>query len=341
MKKGVTIKDIAQKLNMSISTVSKALHKDSSISTLTKERVEKQADEWNYVPNEAARHFKLNKTFTLGLIIPDLLDQFFVLAINGVEKIAIQEKYNIIISQSHEDAGHEEKIVNTMIRNRVDGLIIAISKNTNDMSSFQKLINIGIPVVFFARPPKASFYNYVTANNEEGAMKAMEFLFKKGHKRIAHIMGPESLSVSQIRFEGYKKSLQQHNIVFDPSLVKIVDLTPEATFNAMQQLMKMKTPPTAIFTFKNYISLDVINYLKKKNPARLKKIDVVGFGNLPLIRHLDHKPAASIEENSYEMGEEAARLIFQHIHSEDSGNPVPIKKIQIPCSLVIHNNKSM
>jgi len=85
MKKGVTIKDIAQKLNMSISTVSKALHKDSSISTLTKERVEKQADEWNYVPNEAARHFKLSKTFTLGLIIPDLLDQFFVLAINGVE----------------------------------------------------------------------------------------------------------------------------------------------------------------------------------------------------------------------------------------------------------------
>ncbi|HKB43239.1 MAG TPA: LacI family DNA-binding transcriptional regulator [Chitinophagaceae bacterium] len=336
MKKGVTIKDIAQKLNMSISTVSKALHKDSSISTLTKERVEKQADEWNYVPNEAARHFKLNKTFTLGLIIPDLLDQFFVLAINGVEKIAIQEKYNIIISQSHEDAVHEEKIVNTMIRNRVDGLIIAISKNTNDMSSFQKLINIGIPVVFFARPPKANFYNYVTANNEDGAMKAMEFLFKKGHTRIAHIMGPESLSVSQLRFEGYKKSLQQHNIVFDPALVKMVDLTPEATFNAMQQLMKMKSPPTAIFTFKNYISLDAINYLKTKSPAQLKKIDVVGFGNLPLIRHLDHKPAASIEENSYEMGEEAARLIFQHIQSEDSGNPVSIKKIQIPCRLVIH-----
>jgi len=336
MKKGITIKDIAQKLNMSISTVSKALHKDSSISTLTKERVEKLADEWDYVPNEAARHFKLSKTFTLGLIIPDLLDQFFVLAINGVEKIATQEKYNIIVSQSHEDAAHEEKIVNTMIRNRVDGLIIAISKNTNNMSSFQKLINIGIPVVFFARPPKAAFYNYVTTNNEDGVMKAMEFLFKKGHKRIAHIMGPESLSVSQLRFEEYKKSLQQHNIVFDPSLVKIVDLTPEVTFDAMQQLMKMKAPPTAIFTFKNYISLDAINYLKIKKPGLLKKIDFVGFGNLPLIRHLDHKPAASIEENSYEMGEEAARLIFQHIHSEDSGNPVSIKKIQIPCKLVIH-----
>jgi len=336
MKRGVTIKDIAQKLNMSISTVSKALHKDSSISTLTIERVEKLADEWNYVPNEAARHFKLNKTFTLGLIIPDLLDQFFVLGINGVEKIAVQEKYNIIVSQSHEDAELEEKIVNTMICNRVDGVIIAITKNTNDMFSFQKLINIGIPVVFFARSPKATFYNCVATNNEDGVMKGMEFLFKKGHTRIAHIMGPESMPVSQLRFEGYKKSLQKHNIVFDPSLVKAVDLTPEATFKAMQQLMKMKAPPTAIFTFKNYISLDAITYLKKKDPALLQKIDFVGFGNLPLIRHLDHKPAASIEENSFEMGEEAARLIFQHIHSEDVGKPALIKKIQIPCRLVIH-----
>src|SRR5437762_2827499 len=123
MKKGVTLKDIATRLNMSISTVSKALSGDASISELTKQRVIKLSSDWNYVPNEAARHFKLNKTFTLGLIIPDLLDQFFVLAINGVEQIAAQQKYNVIVSQSHEDAAHESKIVDIMIRNRVDGVI--------------------------------------------------------------------------------------------------------------------------------------------------------------------------------------------------------------------------
>lgn len=336
MKKGITLKDIALKLNMSISTVSKALSDDLSISELTRERVKKLAEEWNYVPNEAARHFKLSKTFTLGLIIPDLLDQFFVLAINGVEKVAAQEEYNVIVSQSHEDAVHENKIVDIMIRNRVDGVIVAITKNTNDMSSFRKLINIGIPVVFLSRSPQEPSFNYVSANNEDGAMKAMEFLFKKGHKRIAHIMGPASMQVSQIRFEGYKKGLHKHHIPYDASLCKVVDFTPASTSKAMNLLMKMKAPPTAIFTFKNYISLDVIHYLKKNYPSKLKKIDVVGFGNLPLLQHLDHKPSASIEENSYAMGMEAAQLLFRNMDIEESEQKEISHHIKVPCKLVIH-----
>lgn len=337
MKKGVTLKDIAGKLNMSVSTVSKALSGDLSISELTKERVKKLAGEWNYVPNEAARHFKLNKTFTIGLIIPDLLDQFFVLAINGVEEVAAQEKYNVIVSQSHEDAAHENKIVDIMIRNRVDGVIVAITKNTNDMSSFEKLINIGIPVVFFSRSPQDPSFNYVSANNEDGAMKAMEFLFKKGHKRIAHIMGPASMLVSQIRFEGYKKALHKHHIAYDTSLVKVVDFTPASTYKAINLLMKIKSPPTAIFTFKNYISLDVIHYLKKKHPSRLKEIDLVGFGNLPLLQYLDHKPSASIEENSYDMGIAAAQLLFRNINLQESEEEEILHHIKVPCKLVIHH----
>jgi LacI family transcriptional regulator len=337
MKKGVTLKDIAVKLHMSISTVSKALSGDLSISELTKERVKKLAGEWNYVPNEAARHFKLNKTFTLGLIIPDLLDQFFVLAINGVEEVAAQEKYNVIVSQSHEDVAHENKIIDIMIRNRVDGVIVAITKNTNDMSSFYKLIDIGIPVVFFSRSPQEPSFNYVSANNEDGAMKAMEYLFKKGHKRIAHIMGPTSMQVSQIRFEGYKKALHKHHIAFDASLCKVVDLTTASTHKAMNLLMKIKSPPTAIFTFKNYISLDVIHYLKKNYPSRLKKIDLVGFGNLPLLQYLDHKPSASIEENSYAMGLEAAQLLFRNINLQESEEKEISHHIKVPCKLVIHH----
>jgi len=337
MKKGVTLKDIADKLNMSISTVSKALSGDISISEPTKVRVQKLAEEWNYIPNEAARHFKLNKTFTLGLIIPDLLDQIFVLAINGVEEIAAQKKYNVIVSQSHEDAVHENKIVDIMIRSRVDGVIVAITKNTDDMSSFRKLIDIGIPVVFFSRSPQDPSFNYVSANNEDGAMKAMEFLFTKGHKRIAHIMGPASMPVSQIRLEGYKKALEKHHISYDASLVKAVDFTPASTHKAMKSLMSIKSPPTAIFTFKNYISLDVIQFLKKKNnSSKLTTIDVVGFGNLPMLQYLDNKPSASIEENSYIMGIEAAQLLFKGMDVQKEGDDHTSQHIKVPCKLVIH-----
>src|SRR6185437_1453681 len=142
-----TLKDIARKLNMSISTVSKALNNNVDISPLTKERVQKQASEWNYIPNDTARHFKLNKSFTIGLIIPDLLDRFYVLAINGIEEIAAKENYNIIITQSHEDITREENIASIMIRNRVDGVIVAITKNTVDMAALEKFKLVGIPVM--------------------------------------------------------------------------------------------------------------------------------------------------------------------------------------------------
>src|SRR5438270_4075766 len=193
MKKGITLKDISKKLNMSISTVSKALNNDITISTLTKERVNKLAKEWNYIPNESARNFKLNKSFTIGLMLPDLLDQFFVSAINGVEEIAEKANHNIIVSQTHENVEKEENIANVMIKNRVDGLIVAVTKNTVDTAFFEKFKTVGIPVIYIVREPKNHSFNCVTIDNKEGALKATEFLIKKGHTRVAHIKGPDTL----------------------------------------------------------------------------------------------------------------------------------------------------
>ncbi|MGI8581987.1 MAG: LacI family DNA-binding transcriptional regulator, partial [Chitinophagaceae bacterium] len=334
--KGVTLKDIATKLNMSISTISKALSNDSSISILTRERVHKLAQEWNYIPNESARHFKLNKSFTIGLIIPDLLDQFYVLAINGVESIAEKEKYNVILSQSHEDVDKEEKITNVMISNRVDGVIVAITKNTFNMLLFQKLLSVGIPVVCIAREPTDHSFNYVLSDNKNGALKATEFLVKKKHSRIAHIMGPINMQTCQDRFEGYKLALQKHRISFDADLVKTVDFTKEATTKAMKELMKLKSPPTAIFTFKNYITIDAIEFLKTKHPEKLDVIDFVGFGNLPLLQYMDYKPAAVIDENSFEMGIKSAQLLFKIIHEENQESNVTQQNIQIPCKLIVY-----
>jgi Transcriptional regulators len=317
---------------MSISTVSKALSNDINISALTKERVQNLATEWNYIPNESARHFKLNKSFTIGLILPDLLDQFYVLAINGVEEIAEKEKYNVIVSQSHEEVEKEQKITNLMISNRVDGVIVAITKNTTDMQLFQKLNSFGIPVVCISRRPADHSFNYVLSDNKEGALKATEFLIKKKHKRIAHLMGPAHMQTSKERLEGYKLALQKHNISFDPELVRTVDFTRESTVKAMKQLLKLKSPPTAIFSFKNYITIDAIEFLKIKYPDKLSKIDFVGFGNLPLLQYMDHKPVAVIDENSFEMGRKAAELLFKIIREESTGS----QHIQTPCKLIVY-----
>ncbi|MEE6186627.1 LacI family DNA-binding transcriptional regulator [Niabella digestorum] len=338
MKKGVTIKDIAKRLNMSVSTVSKALNDNPLISALTKERVKKLAKEWNYIPNEAARHFKQSKSYTLGVIVPDLLDQFYVLAVNGIEKVASKKNYNVIVSQTHEDADIEEKLIENMIKNRVDGAIITVSKNTKNVERFQRLAYAGIPFVFFARYFSEQEYDYVSTDNVGGAKKAVEYLLKRGHKRIAHLMGPSFLKTSIQRYNGYLDALMKYKVSFDPALVEEVDLSPEQTYAAVRRLMQLDNPPTAFFTFKNYISLDVIKILKQEFSQQLEKTEVVGFGNLPLIQYLDYKPIAAIDENSFRMGEKAAELIFENIEHNDKEleEERPAQHMRIPCRLIMY-----
>lgn len=337
MKKGVTIKDIAAKLNMSVSTVSKALNDNPSISTLTKERVVKLANEWNYIPNEAARHFKQSKSFTLGLVIPDLLDQFYVLAINGVEAVAGNNKYQVIVAQSHEDTEKEAQIIQNLISNRVDGVIIAISKNTKTTALFQRLEQTGIPVVFLSRSLNDPGFDSVVTDNKHAAELAIDYLIKKQHHRIAHLMGPKALGTSHLRHEAYRMALEKRGIPYDPSLVKEIDFSVTQTDEVMEALFALPDPPTAFFTFKSYVSLDALRFIKEHYPQKLQQVAIVGFGNLPLIQYLDHKPSASIDENSFDMGIAAATLLLKHIENE-SDQPLPASTLHIPCKLIVHHS---
>lgn len=337
MKHAIRLKDIAKKLNMSISTVSKSLNDHPSISKFTRERVKNAASKLNYVANESARNFQLNKRFTIGLILPDLLDLFFVEAINGIEEIVVKNNYNIIIAQSHEDVKKEENIANVMIRNRVDGLIVAVTKHTVDMELFHKFNSVGIPVMFIVREPQNRSFSYVAVNNVEGAFKATNFLIQKGHKRIAHLMGPKTLQISHTRLKGYKLALEENHIPWDPTLVKEVDFSKRETEAAMDELMKLTAPPTAVFTFKNDITLDALKFLKHAYPEKNGLIDFTDFGNPPLFEYLEDKPVASINENFYEVGKQAASLLFDMMNNhEQSDEP---KNIEIPCELIIHTRE--
>jgi LacI family transcriptional regulator len=223
-----------------------------------------------------------------------------------------------------------------MIRNRVDGVIVAITKNTVDMAVLEKFKLVGTPVVCLVREPQNHCFNYVSMDNKEGAFKATDFLIKKGHSRVAHIMGPTTLQISQVRFEGYKQALQKNKIPFDTQLVKVVDFSKEETEVAMQQLMKLKSPPTGIFTFKNCISLDAIRFLKRKYPEKVDVLEFTDFGNLPLFDYLDHKPVASIEEDFHEVGKQAAQLLFKMINEGKDVKNESCEKIEISCKLIIH-----
>lgn len=331
----ITIKELARRLNLSPSTVSKALHDYPGIGLVTKEKVKALAKELHYVPNQAAIHFKQQKTFTLGVILPSLLDQFYSLAVNGIENYTIDHDYSVLICQSHENVEREKQLLSIMQRNRVDGLIISVTKNTNDYSHITDLQAAGIPVVFFVRKPTQLPCHNVTSDVYKGALEAVELLIKRGHRRIGYINGPVSWVASTERFLGYRDALLQHEIAYDPGLVKVSDLTPLGNQEAIKALLSTTPPPTAILTFKDYIMLDALQYLKRNKPASCcDALEFIGFGALPLFEYLDKQPLASIQEQPYQIGEKAASLLLDLI-----GNPgveMPFQQVALPCNLKVY-----
>ncbi len=236
-EKLTTIKEIAKALSVSISTVSRALSNHPGIGLRTRTRVQDMAKQMNYEPNQTALFFQQRKTYTIGVILPELSEAFFSSAINGIEETAEKNNYTVLMGQSHDDPEREKKIIATMKNHRVDGVIVSISKSTTDYAHFQSLRKYNIPIVYFDRIPKMDEIHYVACNMTSGTIQAINHLFKKGHRVIGMINGPEKLFASQERQQGYMQAMAKSRLKFDPSLIVNTDLTAEGTHGAMDMLL--------------------------------------------------------------------------------------------------------
>ena len=336
-----TIKEIAKCLNVSVSTVSRALHEHPSIGLKTRMRVQQLAKELNYEPNQTAIFFQQGKTFTIGVILPDLSVAFFSSAINGIEDFASKNNYTVLLAQSHDDEEKEKKIVETMKNHRVDGLLVSISKNTSGYDHFEGLKKYNIPVVFFDRIPKVQNIHYVACDMKTGTKEAVDFLLKKGHRIIGMINGPETLLACQERLEGYLYAMKKNRFKFDPSLIVSSGLTTRDTHDAMKQLLSLKRRPTAIVTFNDYVALDAIQYAKQAKLKINRDICFVSYNNLPLIHYMESIPLASVEQYPYLQGQKATEILLELISSNQThdGNNVAYNKIILESQLIIHPKK--
>lgn len=336
-----TIKEIAKRLNVSVSTVSRALHEHPSIGLRTKMRVQQLAKELNYEPNQTAIFFQQGKTFTIGVILPDLSEAFFSSAISGIEDFASKNNYTVLLAQSHDDEENERKIVNTLKNHRVDGLLVSISKNTSGYDHFEMLKKYEIPVVFFDRIPKISNINYVACDMKMGTKEAVNFLLEKGHRIIGMINGPETLLACQERLEGYLQAMKKNRLKFDPSLIVTSDLTTQGTHDAITQLLSLKRKPTAIVTFNDYVALDAIQYAKQSKLKVNKDICFVSYANMPLIHYMESSPLASVEQFPYLQGQKATEMLLELISHGRAPEATDIAyyKIILESKLVIHNKK--
>jgi LacI family transcriptional regulator len=332
-----TIKEIAKRLNISVSTVSRALHDHPSIGLRTKTRVQQLAKEINYEPNQTAIFFQQRKTFSLGVVLPDLSEAFFSAAINGIEDIAYKNKYTVLLAQSHDDEEKEKRIFDTMKNHRVDGVLVSIGKNVSNYDHYEMLKKYNIPVVFFDRIPKMKDIHYVASDLQTGTKEAVDYLLKKGHRIIGMINGPETLLASQERLQGYINAMKKNRLKFDPSLIMSSNLTTESTQHAMKEMLALKRKPTAIVTFNDYVALDAIKYARSANLQVNKDLSIVSYANLPIIHYLESTPLASVEQFPYEQGQKATEILLSLINSdEEEGDHPAVQHVIMESKLIVH-----
>ncbi len=338
MEKIPTIKEIAKRLKVSASTVSRALHGHPSIGLVTTMRVNKIANELNYERNQTAVFFKQRKSFTIGVIFPDFSDAFFSLALSGIEDYASKRNYNVFIGQSSENPDKEKRILQTMRNHRLDGIIISISKNTTDYEVFDQLKKYNIPIVFVDRIPDMENIHYAACNLQSGMLQAIDCLIEKEHRDIGLINGPGQLAASKERLDAYKKGLSGHHIKIKRELIVSSDLSREQNQLAMEELLSLKQRPTAVITFNDYVARDAMALIKKHNLVVNRDISFISFANSPIWSFLDNSPLASIEQFPKEQGIKAAEILFKLIDERVKEAPpvLVFQQVVFDSSMIIH-----
>ncbi|MEO6037381.1 MAG: LacI family DNA-binding transcriptional regulator [Saprospiraceae bacterium] len=330
-----TLKEIAQALNISVSTVSRALQNHPRIGLRTRQRVQEMARQMHYIPNSAAQLLRKHRTLTIGVLLPFLQEEFFSLAITGIEDVITPKGYNVIVSQSRNFYDREVQAMQSFLHSRVDGVIASISAETIDCTHFEALQDYGIPLVFFDRVPKNFPAHRVRSQIVAGTITAMQYLLQRGCTKIALLNGPENLEVAQERLLGYQTAIRENGLPLLSGLTKSVDLTQEDTWAKMAELWQAPDRPQAVLAFNDYTALYAMQWCKQHGIVPNQDLVFVGFANLPILTFIDNPPVASVEQFAYRMGEKAAEILMQILEQERFPD-LELREIMIETRLIVH-----
>jgi LacI family transcriptional regulator len=302
-----TLADIAEALGVSKMTVSRAINNHPAINAETRERVLEIARKMNYRPNQHARALITNRSYLIGLVVPDLMHSYFAELAKAIEAIARPAGYEIVICNTEEDAATELAEVEAL-RHRTDGLIIASAVPPEKTAPYRKMIREGGRVVLLDRRFEAVRCPMVTTDNVRVGRLATEHLIKLGHRRIGHLRGPDVKTATD-RFEGYRQALAPHNLRFDESLVRDCGFFESDGYEAMRAWIKSGKLPTAIFAANDPAAIGAMNALREAGIEVPDQIAIVGAGNIHYGDMLS-VPLTTVSWNKTEMGQQAAQLLI-------------------------------
>ncbi|WP_215223686.1 LacI family DNA-binding transcriptional regulator [Echinicola shivajiensis] len=334
-KHQLTLKDIARELGLAVSTVSRALKSHPDISKETIKLVKDYADKHHYVPNLLAVNFRKSKTFNIGLIIPELVHQFFSTIISGVIKEANEYGYNVMICQSNEHVDDEKKVAKALLNSRVDGVIISLSNETDEVSHLEDFVAADIPVIQVDKISDQFDTPKVIVNDYAGAYQAVSHLMDLGYQRIAHIRGRLIVQHSNERYRGYAEALENYGKEVNEEYVKVCDLlTEEEGYHFAQELLSLPEPPDAFFCVTDLVALGVMKYLREKNIKVPDEVGIIGFSNWKL-GEIVSPTLCTVDQPGYEIGEKAMQLLLDKINN---GMESPNERVVLNADLIVRES---
>ncbi|TZF85799.1 LacI family transcriptional regulator (plasmid) [Pedobacter sp. BS3] len=310
MSKKTTIQDIAQALNTTVSTVSRALSGHPGISDAMKKNVRRVAKELNYSQNKIASSLRSGRTHIIGVIVPDAQLSFFASVIHGIEKVMNKNGYTVLLYQSGESYAHEVKGVKTLLQSRVDGIIASASFETEDYTHFQDAIDQGTPLVFFDRVTDKVNVPSVFIDDHKGGFMATEHLIQQGYKRIAYIAARQNVGIFKKRLNGHYEALRQYGLPVSEELVVFGDVSIESGRRCIKQLLALPKPPDAIVAVEDFTALGAIQELKARNINIPEEVGVIGFANEAFSAYITPS-LSTIDQQTIAMGEEAAKILLE------------------------------
>tara|TARA_R110002126_G_scaffold99980_3_gene231337 strand:- start:998 stop:2020 length:1023 start_codon:yes stop_codon:yes gene_type:complete len=334
-KEVVTLKKLAQILNLSISTVSRALNDHPDISESTREKVKNLAQTMQYVPNIFAKGFRKHRTNIIGVIVPTITHYFTTTIVRGILEEASTRGYRVIISESNNDVIKQTEMLNTMIQFGVDGILASLTKMTRDIDTILPTLNT-LPFILFDKVSSKIPCTQITINDEEAAFNAVEHLINIGKKRIAIIKEREFSYNSEKRYAGYLRALKEHNIEVDEKIIiSVDDISLQQGKRMTNLLLSIKKRPDAIFTITDSAAVGVIQTLKKFNIKIPDEIAVVGFSNSRLSTVIEPN-LTTVDQPGEAIGKNAVKHLIEEI--ESNVDTITSKMIEIKGTLIIRDS---
>ncbi len=327
----VTLNDIAEKLKVSIVTISKALRDHPDISLETKKLVQETAEQMGYTPNFMARNLSSKKSNTIGVVVPKIDHFFFGSIIESIYDLAFENNYEIILMVSQESAEREKKHIQTLLSMKVDGIIISISQETTNYTIFENVISRSVPIVFIDRIPNMNGINKVYVSDRSGAFQAVEHAIKIGYTKIGHFAGYDEVNIGRERYLGFEEALKSNNIPLNPDWIFKGGFGEKYGYNSFMELYRENNLPEIIFTVTYPVALGIykaVNELGLKIP---EDIDLICFGDSNVQKYLS-PPLSCVNQPTRLIAENAMEIILSHINKSSSEEK---KSVKIPTELLL------